>query len=212
MTPTIKAEERPTRPKGELRRLRDQGKVPGNLYGGKASGSTPIAVEEKELLVLLRHHPNAVLDLEMAGSDTRPVMVAGVQRDPLTRNVLHIDLREIDLKTPVRTHAPLEPAGESPAEKEGGIVQMLLHELEIECLPADIPDAIPVDVSGLKLGDSLVVRDLKVPPGVLVKTDPSLVVVTVLAPQKDDAEPAEPEANAAETDRSGAEEKTAARS
>lgn len=211
MTPSIRAEERASHTKGELRRLRDQGKVPGNVYGGKASGSTPIAVEEKELLALLRHHPNAVLDLELPGSDARPVMVAGVQRDPLTRSVLHIDLREIDLKTPVRTHAPLEPVGESPGAKEGGIVQMLLHELEIECLPADIPEGIPVDISGLHLGDSLVVRDLKAPPGVSVRTDPSLVVVTVLTPQKEDAEPEEPEANVAEAGRGGA-EKAEARS
>jgi len=212
MTPTIRAEERPSRTKGELRRLREQGKVPGNVYGGKQTGSTPIAVEERELLALLRHHPNAVLDLEMPGTGTKPVMVAGVQRDPLTRSVLHIDLREIDLKTPVRTHAPLAAVGESPGGKEGGIVQMLLHELEIECLPADIPDEIPVDVSGLGLGDSLAVRDLKVPAGVTVRTDPSLVVVTVLAPQKEDAEPGEPETDAGAEARGGGEEKAEARS
>jgi large subunit ribosomal protein L25 len=197
--------------KGELRRLRDQGKVPGNVYGAGKNGSTLIAVDEKELLALLRRHPNAVLDLELDGSGKKPVMVAGVQRDPLTRHVLHIDLREIDLKTPVRTHAPLEPVGEAPGEQEGGIVQMLLHELEIECLPADIPEEIPVDVSGLGLGDSLTVRDLNIPPGVTVRTDPSLVVVTVLVPRNEDAGPGEPEADAAETTRDGA-EKAEARS
>jgi large subunit ribosomal protein L25 len=212
MTPSIRAETRTSRTKGELRRLRGQGKVPGNLYGGK-EGSTLIAVDERELLALLRHHPNAVLDLEMPGANRKPVMVAGVQRDPLTRHVLHIDLREIDLKRPVRTHAPLEPAGESPAEREGGIVQMLLHELEIECLPADIPDAIYVDVSGLRLGDSLTVRDLKLPPGVTVRSDPTLVVVTVLAPRNaEDAGAGEPEADAAKAEKNGGAEKAAARS
>ena len=208
MMPSIRAEERTTRTKGELRRLRDQGKVPGNLYGNRV-GSTLIAVDERELLALLRHHPNAVLDLEISGADAKPVMVAGVQRDPLTRHILHIDLREIDLNRPVRAHAPLEPVGESKVEREGGIVQMLLHELEIECLPADIPEGIPVDVSGLRLGDSLTVRDLQVPQGVTVRTDPSLVVVTVLAPQNlEDAEPpGEPE----RAEKGGA-EKAAARS
>lgn len=208
MIPSIRAETRTSRTKGGLRRLRGQGKVPGNLYGG-TEGSTLIAVDERELLALLRQHPNAVFDLEMPGADRKPVMVAEVQRDPLTRHVLHIDLREIDLKRPVRTHAPLEPAGESPAEREGGIVQMLLHELEIECLPADIPDAIPVDVSGLRLGDSLTVRDLKLPPGVTVRTDPKLVVVTVLAPQnaEDAAEAGEPGAEAAKNE--GAEQSPA---
>jgi large subunit ribosomal protein L25 len=209
MTPLLRAEERTQHTKGELRRLRDQGKVPGNVYGGDRSGSTLIAVDEKELMALLRRHPNTVLDLELPGAGAKPVMVAGVQRDPLTRHVLHVDLREIDLTTPVRTHAPLEPVGEAPGEKEGGIVQMLLHELEIECLPADIPEEIPVDISGLGLGDSLTVRDLKVPPGVAVRTDPSLVVVTVLVPRNDDAGPGEP-TSGAETDRGG--EKAEARS
>ena len=211
MTPSLRAEERSNRTKGELRRLRSQGKVPGNVYGSQTSGSTLIAVDEKELLALLRRHPNTVLDLAMPGADAKPVMVTDVQRDPLTRSVLHIDLREINLSEPVRTRAPLEPVGEAPGAKEGGILRMLLHELEIECLPADIPEEIPVDVSGLGLGDSLTVRDLKVPPGVTVRADPSLVVVTVLEPQKEDDERSEPEAQAAKADREGA-EKTAARS
>jgi large subunit ribosomal protein L25 len=208
MTPSIRAEARTTRTKGDLRRLRSQGKVPGSLYGGGREGSTLIAVDERELLALLRRHPKAVLHLEMPGGTPKPVIVADVQRDSLTNHVLHIDLREIDLNRPVRTHVPLEPVGESPAEREGGIVQLLLHELEIECLPADLPEEIPVDVSGLGLGENLKVRDLKVPPSVTVRTDPSLVVVTVLEPQNpDDAEPGDAE----EAAQAGAPDKTAAR-
>ncbi|OUM95552.1 MAG: 50S ribosomal protein L25 [Thermobacillus sp. ZCTH02-B1] len=207
MIPSIRAEARSTRTKGELRRLRDRGKVPGSLYGGGKAGSTPIAVDERELLALLRSHPNAVLDLEMPGETSKPVIVADVQRDSLTNRVLHIDLREIDLNRPVRTHAPLEPVGEAEAEREGGIVQMLLHELEIDCLPSDIPDRIPVDVSDLRPGDSLHVRDLRLPPRVTVRTDPSAVVVTVLATRDtDDAEPegAEEAAKAGDADKAAA--------
>lgn len=186
MTQAMNAEERPAGTKGDLRRLRDNGKVPGVVYGGKASGPTLIAVEEKELLALLRQHSNAVLELNLP-EGSKPVLVSDVQRDPVTRSVLHIDFREIDMQSSVRTQVRLEPAGEAPGEKAGGMLQQLLHELEIECLPADIPDVISVDVSRLDLGGSLTVADLALPPGVKLRTDPELVVATVLVPRKDDA-------------------------
>lgn len=202
MTELMRAEERPGKTKGELRKLRQQGKVPGVVYGRGITQPTPIAVEEKELLHLLRHHPNAVLELELPRSGRQPVMLSGVQRDPLTRSLLHIDFHQIDMNAEVRTQARLEPAGQAPGEKEGGIVQMMLHEIEIQCLPGNIPESIPVDISRLGMGENILVGDLSVPQGVIVKTDPELVVVTILVPQKDltadEAHDAEVEAQEAE--------------
>lgn len=185
MTEPMKAEARPSKTKSDLRKLRAQGKVPGVVYGRNIAQPTPISVEEKDLMHLLRYHPNAVLELELPQAGKQPVMLSGVQRDPLTRSLLHIDFRQIDMNAEVRTQARLEPVGSAPGEKEGGIVQLMMHELEIQCLPRDIPETIPVDISRLGLGDSVLVGDLAVPSGVTVKTDPELVVATILVPQKD---------------------------
>lgn len=185
MTQAMKAEERIVRTKNDLRKLREQGKVPGVVYGRNIAAPTAIAVEEKELLQLLRHHPNAVLELELPQGGKQPVMLSGVQRDPLTRSLLHIDFHQIDMNKEVRTQVRLEAVGEAPGEKEGGIVQLMLHEIEVQCLPRDIPETIPVDISSLGLGENLLVGDLAVPQGVTVKTDPELVAVTILVPQKD---------------------------
>ncbi|HUC92936.1 MAG TPA: 50S ribosomal protein L25/general stress protein Ctc [Paenibacillus sp.] len=212
MTLTMKAEDRLVQTKADLRRLRQQGKVPGVVYGKNIGKPTAIAVSEKELLSLLRSHPNAVLELEVPSAGKQPVMMSDVQRDSLSRGLLHVDFHQINLNEEVKAHVRLEVVGEAPGDKEGGILQLMLHELEVQCLPRDIPESIEVDVSNLQIGENILASDLELPQGVEMKSDPEQVVVTILTPQKDiteeeaeDAavESAEAEARAAEA---GAEE------
>ncbi|EXX86332.1 50S ribosomal protein L25 [Paenibacillus darwinianus] len=202
MTFTMKAEKRQVQTKSDLRQLRQQGKVPGVVYGKNIKQPTAIAVNEKELLHLLRSHPNAVLELELPSAGNQPVMMSDVQRDPLSRGVLHIDFHQINLNEEVKAQVRLEVVGEAPGDKEGGILQLMLHELDVQCLPRDIPESIVVDVSNMQIGENILISDLKLPKGVLLKSDPEQVVVTILTPQKDiteeEAEDAAVEAEEAE--------------
>ncbi len=196
----LKAETRSGRTKSESKTLRAAGKIPGIVYG-KDMASALIAVDAREALAVLRSNPHAVVTMDVPGAGELPVMISEVQRDTLTGDVLHIDFHRIQMNQPVRTTVRAELVGEPQGVREGGIMQVQTHEIEIKCLPDRIPQAVEVDVSGLEMGDSLLVRDIRVPDGIEVKSDPTDVIVTILAPQKDKEEEAgaENEQPAAET-------------
>ncbi|QAY67460.1 50S ribosomal protein L25/general stress protein Ctc [Paenibacillus protaetiae] len=194
MTQSLTAEPRMNGTKGELKRLRSQGKIPGVLFG-KMVAPSPITLEEKELLALLRSHPKAVLELTISQGNKENVMITEVQRDSLSRQVLHVDLHKVNMNEAIHAAVRLDLVGDSAGVREGGILQAIVHEVEVECLPGDLPESIAADVTALGVGENLLVKDLKLPPQVKVKSDPSLVVVTVLAPQK---ELSEEEAHAAD--------------
>lgn len=188
MVTSLKAESRSGATKSETKQLRAVGQVPGVVYG-KNVGTRTIAVEAKQLLMLLKNNPNAVVEMDIPERGIHPVMVHEVQRDTLRGDLLHIDFHQINLEEPVRTAVPLEFRGEAKGAAEGGLFQIQLHELEIRCLPNDIPSAFPVDVSLLEMGHSILVKDLPVIDGIEIKSDPDDVVVTILAPQKEEVEP-----------------------
>lgn len=184
MTQSITAETRKNGTKGELNKLRREGKIPGVVYGREISPS-PVAVEEKDLLALLRTHPNAVLELNTSAGNKQNVMITDVQRDGLTRKVLHIDFMKINMNEKIKTEVRIELTGDSTGVREGGILQTISHEIEVECLPTNIPDSIEVDISGLGVGENLLVKDISAPQGVEIKSDLDMVIVTILAPQKE---------------------------
>lgn len=188
MNQVLHPELRDTQSRSGLRQIRESGKIPGVVYGKAVNKPTSIAVNEKELLAILRSHPRAILDMEVPGIGNQAVMMTDVQRDPISHKVLHIDFHQVDLDKKIKAPARLEANGQSPGEKEGGLLQFVIHELDVECYPRDFPESIPVDVSGLQLGDHLTVADLKMPSGVEASADPDAVVVAVLAPQKERTE------------------------
>lgn len=185
MAITMKANGRSITTKSELRELRLQGQIPGVVYGKQLSTAALVTVDEKELQALIRSHPNAVLEIDIPSHGKQSVMVSDVQRDSMTRKMLHVDFHQINMNENVRANVRIDAEGDSEGVSEGGILQVILHELEIQCLPGDIPDAVTVDISALGVGESLLVRDLKLPQGVESKSDPELVVLTILAPQKE---------------------------
>lgn len=185
MSIAMKANGRSISTKGELREMRLQGQIPGVVYGKQLSSAALVSVDEKELQALLRSHPNAVLEIDIPSHGKQSVMVSDVQRDSLTRHVLHVDFHQINLNENVRANVRIETEGDSEGVREGGILQVILHELEVQCLPGNIPEAVTVDISSLGVGESLLVSDLKLPQGVESKSDPELVVLTILAPQKE---------------------------
>ena len=186
MSVSLNVEKREAQSKGKLNKLRQDGKVPGVVYGQNIKQASPIAVDERELQALLKSNPNAVLEIEVPTAGKQPVMITDIQRDSLSRKLLHIDLHQIDMNSEVTTSVRIEVSGEAAGVKEGGIMQTVLHELEITCLPNSIPESLSIDVSELQVGESLAVSEVKLPKGVSTSVDPEMIIVSILAPQKEE--------------------------
>lgn len=176
---------------GYRKRILQEGLVPAVVYG-KSVGNLLLEVAERDLLNTLREGRNTIINLAVAG-DGGPykVMVKEVQYDPLKRNVLHVDFQQISMKEKIQATVPLVMTGAT----EFGVAQLVLRDLEVFCMPTDIPHEIIVDLTGMKPGDVRLVSDLRVPEAVEVLTDPDTTVVTVTVTRADlEAEPAEEEA------------------
>ncbi|MEW9702452.1 50S ribosomal protein L25 [Paenibacillus sp. SI8] len=184
MAATLKAEVRKDTTKSDIKQMRSKGKIPGVIYGKKVQ-STVITIDEKELRALLRVNPHALIELELPDGGKRPVMINELQRGRVNRELLHVDFHQVNLDEPVKTVVTLEFTGEAKGVKEGGILQVQLHELEIRCLPNQIPGSLPVDISHLELGENILVSEISVPAGIEIKSDPNDLIVTVLVPQKE---------------------------
>ena len=170
----------------KVKGLRRQGIIPAHLYG-RGTESMALQAPAPSITTLLRTAGrNAVIDLQINGEgEPRPVVLRGVQRDPVTDELVHIDFFQISLTEQLRADVPLVLAGEAPAVVVfGGVLLQSLDHLTIEALPAEIPSHIEVDVTGLETLDSaLFVRDLTIPPNVHLLTDPDQVVAKVEAPR-----------------------------
>lgn len=184
-TVTVGAEKRLDLGKGASSRLRRQGFVPAVIYGGD-NESLPITIAESAV----RQMPlrtSQVFKIAVAGDKERSVLVRELQTDPVTQKVIHLDLLEVSMTELLTTTSPIVITGESKGEAKGGLLQYGIRELEIECLPADIPEAITVDISELEIGENIKIEDLQVPEGITVLTDPEQLVVSVIAPQAEEA-------------------------
>jgi large subunit ribosomal protein L25 len=154
---TIDAQPRDSRGKNEARRLRAAGSTPGVLYGVSDS-SVALAVNPKEVGKILhsRTGQNTIFNLAVQGGETTPVMIIAWQSDPVKDTLLHIDLKRIDLTKRIRVGVPVHTKGEPAGVKlQGGLHELITREIEIECLPDDIPEQFVVDVSGLMIGQSI---------------------------------------------------------
>ncbi|MFD2115474.1 50S ribosomal protein L25 [Paenibacillus yanchengensis] len=186
MAISMQVQNRTCTTKGQLRKLRAEGQVPAVVYGKQMSNPVVISVLEKELDMMMRTQPNAVIEFRNPAFDKQTVMVSEIQRDPISGKLLHADFQQINMSEEIRANIRIELSGDSVGAKAGGIQQLILHELEVQCLPGQIPDAIVADVTNLAIGESLMVSDLFLPESVEVKTDHDAVVVTILAPQKEE--------------------------
>jgi large subunit ribosomal protein L25 len=198
----VPAESRTGTGKNANRRLRSRGLIPGVLYtAGKEALAVQVSPGEIGTILKSAAGENTLFDLEIAGK-RRKVILKQFQREPLRGKLLHADFYEValDKRLEVKVHIELEgtPMG---VKLQGGIVDFVTRELELECLPADIPEKIAVDISHLELGKHLRVSDIKFPEKVKVLTEPDVVVVHVVMPRAEEvvAEAAPAEAAAAET-------------
>ena len=208
----VAAESRTETGKSSNRRLRSRGLIPGVVYGA-GKEAVPVAVSPTAITDILRSASgeNTLFDLEVGG-ERRKVILKEFQREPLRGQLLHADFFEVALDKPIEVEVHVELLGTPTGVKnQGGILDFITRELEVECLPADIPAKISLDVSGLELGKHLRVSDVPVPSDrVKILTDPDVVVVHVVTPRAEVAA-AEEEAAGAEAAEAGAEPEVAAK-
>jgi large subunit ribosomal protein L25 len=169
------------KPRSELgsranKRLRDAGLLPGVVYGHKEA-VVPVTLPRKELVSHLNRGAH-VFELALEGKSER-VLVKEVQYDHLGLEVIHVDFARVSLDEKVEVTVPIELKGTPKGEAEGGVLQQIVSELEVECLVTEIPDAIRHNVSELALNEVLHIRDLKLPPGVRAIPDGDVIVATV---------------------------------
>jgi len=196
----IEGKIREDRGKNAMRRLRRVGTVPGVLYGGKGA-VVPVALEEKQLAPLFRTESghNALLNVKLEGHGEQLAVLKDWQRDPLHGTLLHVDLlrvaRDVRMRVRVPVHTHGEPVG---VKQQGGVFEVISREVEIECLPADIPEEFRVDVAELVIGKQVRFSDLPLDPAKMkLVSEARTVIAHVVAPKKE--EEVAPEAAAAAT-------------
>ncbi len=180
----VEVEKRTETGKNACNRLRAKDLIPAVLYGGHSGAeSLPLSVPRKDLLALFRKglHQNAVFRVHVKGGDEQPhVMVRDVMLSPLRRELVHLDFVRILLDRKLKVKVPVETVGIAAGVKTGGLLDVVTRELEVECLPADIPAAIKADVSALDTGGVLRVADLALGEKIQVLGDPDRVVAHVV--------------------------------
>ncbi len=185
-------ESRATTGKGAVRKLRAAGRIPAILYG-QGKESVPLTVDPRALEKVLRvGGANALLDLTVEGRPElgSPVaLVKELQRHPIRGTIVHADLYQVDLTRTVEVEVPVHLVGKAKGLDFGGILEHSLREIALECLPRSIPASIEVDVSNMEVGDVIHVRDLALPPGVSLVSDPDLGVVHVALPAAEEEAP-----------------------
>jgi large subunit ribosomal protein L25 len=182
----LSATSRTEKGKGVAKRLRSEGKLPAVVYGHKTD---PIAltIDSKQLLKLIvegkSEHKLFGLSIEGNGKPIEKiVMIKELQIHPLKRNFLHVDFFEVAMDEEITLSLVIKLVGEAPGVEMGGMLQQVRRDIEIKCLPSQIPDTVEIDVSALNIGDSVHLNDIQLPEGIKVLDDADLTIATVLAP------------------------------
>lgn len=190
----LSAQTRSVVGRSAVNKIKAQGLVPATIYGGHDK-PVNLSLNKREISTLLAHatSEHVLVDLEIAdgaSKSSRLALIQEVQHHPLRRDVLHVDFHAVRADEKLHAEIPVEPFGEAAGVKNfGGILEIALHSLEVECLPKDLPELIRIDVSNLNVGEAIHVKDIALPAGVEARADGELTVVRVAAP-KVEAEPA----------------------
>ena len=181
---SLQAREREGRGKNDARRLRSQDMLPAVLYGDGDGKSTVLAVPVKVVDYTLQHvGDNALYDLKLGDQDLT-ARVVDVQRDPVSGKLVHVDFAPVNMRERIVVTVPLTVAGDedSPGVGEGGVLDQVAYEVEVESLPGNIPQELVIDVSGLQMNDNLTLADIQLPEGVELISDPEEVAAAVTPP------------------------------
>ncbi len=192
----LNAKSREISTKGKINELRRQGFVPGVFY---IKNEDPIYfyVPESSLRPLVYTTEMHLVDLIIDEDKNYKSIVKDVQFDPITDKMIHVDLQGITVGQAIEVQVPILLTGQAIGIKEGGRLQQVIHKLDVECLPKDIPEQLEVDITNLKIGDNLLVKDLSY-DNIKILTEEDAVIVTILAPKGTEEEEAEAEELGAE--------------
>ena len=182
MDTKLTAERRSDAGKGVARKLRAAGKIPAVLYG-QGLETTPLTVDSRELSHLLHGSAgsNVLVDLMVDGEEHLAIP-REIQRDHIHSKFVHVDFLAVSRTETITVNVPVHETGDAAGVKEGGVVEHHLREVQIECLPQDVPDEIVVDITDVELGDMVHVSDLVTPAGVTILTSPEDAVLSVVTP------------------------------
>lgn len=182
MTATLNADMRTEHGKGAARRLRRAGRVPAVLYGhGDETRTLSVDAVELEKLLASINVENTLIEVAVGGGASTRALIREVQLHPYRPEALHLDLLQVHAGEKLRLQIPIRLTGSPEGVRNGGTLDQSVYELDVECLPGDIPDTAEVDVTGLAIGDSIRVRDVSL-PGVTVLNDDNLTVASVVPP------------------------------
>lgn len=187
MNITIKGDRREVFGKNASRQIRRGGLVPAVLYGAKTKPH-PLTLDKKDIFAILKSETgeNTIFQVAFDG-EARDVMIKDFQADPVSDELLHVDLIQIEMDKTLRVEVPVVLVGEAVGVKsEGGFVDFITRELEVECLPSNIPEQFEVDISSLHLYQSIKAEEILPPKDVEILTDPHTVVVLIEAPTKEE--------------------------
>jgi large subunit ribosomal protein L25 len=187
MSIVVKSEKRQGLGTNASRRLRAQGFVPAVLYG-ESMETTPLVLSKKDIVQILRLESGENTIFKVAvEAEAYDVMIKALQVDPASDELQHVDLIRISMDKPIRVTVPVIHSGEPVGVKtEGGFIDFVTREVEVECLPRDIPESIGIDISELHISQSFKVQAMAVPAGVKVLTDPNAVLVLISLPHKEE--------------------------
>lgn len=187
----LNAELRRETGKIKVKKLREEGVIPAVVCkGGKES--TNIKVKSGDLYRVLHTSAgeNVLITLEVSNGKkphSRTCLIKEVQRHAVREDIIHVDLKEISLTEKIEVKVPVNPHGEPEGVvTDGGVLDLAMWEIEVECLPTDIPEKIVVEVASMKIGDAVCIKDLQVPPGVKILNDRELTVLSVVPPAKEE--------------------------
>ena len=180
---TVVAEPRSARGKNEARRLRVRGRIPAVVYGA-GKDPVPVSVDPREVNRILHSNTghNTIFDLNIQGLETTPVMIVDWQEDPIQSNLLHADFKRIDLSKKLRVKVPVQLSGEPRGVKQqGGLLEVVTREIEIECLPDEIPEHFTVDVTPLMIGQSVRASQVPLADSMTLVSSEETVIAHVVA-------------------------------
>lgn len=179
--------------KGVARQLRREGLIPGIVYGNEESLS--VSINQKDFSRLLKKAgTNSIVNLKIKNKNDRMVIIKELQKEVINKNILHVDLLEISMNKKLRIRVPIEETGTPVGSKKGGILTHLLREVEVECLPANIPQKLPIDISNLDVGDTLHVRDILTTDNVTILDNADETICVINLPEAEKSKEMEEEA------------------
>ncbi|GGI46129.1 50S ribosomal protein L25 [Paenibacillus marchantiophytorum] len=178
MSNSIQLSERDQLSKSQMNLLRKQGLVPAVVYGTDV-GSISVTVSEKDILSTLKRNPRAILHAAIPQNGSKPVLLQNVQRDPISNKIVHVDFYQLNMNISMDSKVTIHFSGEPVGVKEGGILQVELYEVQVRCMPDKLLSAFEVDISGLGIGDHLLVSDLSFHEGIEVLSDATAMLVKI---------------------------------